>query len=477
MPVAVEVFGCRNEGDAETPRIAEPQPAARRQIEAEVFVGHERRPPVDQGQAAAHPQMQYQRLSAGRVDPQVLRPPAQAADRPPFEAAEGRRAERFTQGRKVDAHRLEAVAHERPLQAPAQNLDLGQLRHRQDARRRLAPPSRPVWPMPATAATSDSQRGIAVGAAALEPHFRLEHPPGQTGDCPGSAGVTPRRSRLVDAEKAKRMDPCQRVGGAARQFGGQLRQDPGLEAIEVALCRKVEGHRKTMRRRQLPAEVGQQGEEGEPSGVPIGGTVQPAPEQRERLGGTLFCDRVEQLEHVLVAAVGHHLLHRAPVDPTRPIADRVGDLAVLGGEAGGGVGVDLGFAPVRTLAQGTAGQFLHRAAIDADAGLIRQLGDDGVESPHSATTVELERTDLEGRLPLGQPLNERVGAIGAPFGEHEGMALRQNAIDDAAKLGKIAVRPPDEILGSRGLEQHGQIPRRVRLSVSSFAAACCAYGA
>ena len=125
VPVAHQTLCRRDEGDAETTRIPEAKPAARSEFEAKVLMVHERRGPIDESQAAAHSEVQYQRLATGSVDPQVLRAPAQADDLAAFQAAQPPLAQRLAQGREVDANGLEAVADEGPFQAPPENLDFG----------------------------------------------------------------------------------------------------------------------------------------------------------------------------------------------------------------------------------------------------------------------------------------------------------------------------------------------------------------
>ena len=128
----VDVVGIEHDHLAERARVDEPQLLGRLagQRQHDVGVGKRRRPPRDEQELAAHPQVHHQRVAGVERAEQVLAAPAGGEDRRAGEAVDqlaGRRAPDRPFAADVDGEDLPA---DDPLLEPsADGLDLRQLRH------------------------------------------------------------------------------------------------------------------------------------------------------------------------------------------------------------------------------------------------------------------------------------------------------------------------------------------------------------
>ena len=130
VAIAAEVGRRSDESDPETARVAQPQPLAAVEVEAQVFMGFARRRRRRQCQPPAHAEMDHQGRPLLDLDQQVLAAPTEPLDAPAGKTQQGPSVERFAQRRGVNPDREHPATGETGLEAPLQHLDLGQLGHR-----------------------------------------------------------------------------------------------------------------------------------------------------------------------------------------------------------------------------------------------------------------------------------------------------------------------------------------------------------
>ncbi len=161
--------------------------------------------------------------------------------------------------------------------------------------------------------------------------------------------------------QAKGVDAGERVLGEPLDRSLQARREVVLEAWIARLAAAHAGRRREpAHRHQLPGEGGEQTEEGQPFAHRVLGAGEPPLEPRQRLARTPGRDRVENLPDVLLAAVLDLRLDLGKRDGAAAGEGR--ELAILGAEAFGRVGVDLALAAAPALGA-------QRPARELDGGL------------------------------------------------------------------------------------------------------------